>query len=96
MAQSPKGAGILKEGNQSMNEITPIIPEGKIAWLVGEYHVATDFEVIKEDLNKRMTDPYWTEEHKQAVYDYALQVHNHNRRVYNSVLSGRVSNDLLG
>ena len=78
-----------------MNEITPLIPEGKIAWLVNEYHVATDFSTIKADLEKRMTDPYWTEERKQAVYDYALQVHNHNRRVYNSVVSGRVSNELL-
>lgn len=78
-----------------MREITPIIPEGKIAWLVSEYHVATDFSIIKDDLEKRMTDAHWTEERKQAVYDYALQVHNHNRRVYNSVLSGRVSNELL-
>lgn len=78
-----------------MRDMTPLIPEGKIAWLVSEYHVATDFSIIQEDLNKRMTDPYWTDERKQAVYEYALQVHNHNRRVYNSVLSGRLSNELL-
>lgn len=78
-----------------MNEITPLIPEGKIAWLVSEYHVATDFSTIKEDLEKRMTAPYWTEERKEAVFAYALAVHNHNRRVYNSVVSGRISNELL-
>lgn len=79
-----------------MSEFTPIIPEGKIAWLVNGYHVATDFEEIKRDLAARMPDRYWNEERKEAVYAFALQVHNANRRVYNSVVSGRVSNDLLG
>ena len=78
-----------------MSDITPLIPEGKIRWIVSEYHVATDFSEIQADLEKRMTDRYWTEERKQAVFDYALQVHNHNRRIYNSVVSGRISNELL-
>ena len=79
-----------------MTEFTPIIPEGKIAWIVNGYHVATPFDEIRADLERRMTDRYWNDEKREAVYAFALEVHNDNRRVYNSVVSGRVSNELLG
>lgn len=55
---------------------SPVIPEGRIAWIVNQFHISTPFATIQDNLAQRMTDSYWTDERKQAVYDYALQVHN--------------------
>lgn len=63
------------------------IPKGQIRWLVGQMHVSTTEEEIREDILSRSVK--WPQEAREEAVKYALKCHRENQGLYHAVMTGR-------
>lgn len=69
---------------------TPVIPCGQIRWIVDRMHVSMSHQEVADELRRRMTSSDWTEDRKNEAIAYAIKCHEHNRSLYNDVMSGSI------